>query len=62
MIEIKPHKNDCSKKKEQFIRESKMFDVYGVKIGDVLSNKDYKDIYQKKEHKKEINYGRKEIQ
>ena len=54
--------DDCSKKKEQFIRESKMFEVYGVKIGDVLPNKDYKDIYQKKEHKKEINYGRKEIQ
>ena len=47
--------NWSKKKKEQFIRESKMFEVYGVKIGDVLPNKDYKDIYQKKEHKKEIN-------
>lgn len=41
------------KKKEQFIRESKMFEVYAVKIGDVLPSKDYKDIYQKKEYKKE---------
>ena len=48
--------NNCSKKKKQFIRESKMFEDYAVKIGDVLPNKDYKDIYQKKEYKKEISY------
>jgi len=62
------HKIDTEKsvklevKAKQFIRESKMFEDYAVKIGNVLPNKDYKDIYQKKEYKKEINYGRKEIQ
>lgn len=45
--------DNCSKNKEQFIRESKMFENYAVKIGDGFPNKDYKDIYQKKEHKKE---------
>lgn len=40
--------DNCSKKKEQFIRESKMFENYAVKIGDIFPNKDYKDIHQKK--------------